>query len=114
MDLQQFRRFLKEGQPVSVHVKYNGFRRHHEPIVGMWNDRYLEFYEGVEFDRLMVLYDDLLFFPRQVTEADCTCAGGSLQPEGQFQYAVASAKKGETAHGPMELRRTGFLKAIIK
>ena len=79
MDLQQFGRFLKESQPVSVHVKYNGFRKHHDSIVGMWNDWYREYYDGVdgvdgvEFDRRMVSYEDLLFFPWQVTDADCTC-----------------------------------------
>ena len=46
--------------------------------------------------------------------ARAVAAGGWFQPDGRFQYVVASsAKKGETAHGPMELR-TGFLKAIIK
>ena len=113
MDLQQFGRFLKEGQPVNVRVEYDGFWKHHDSLVGMWNDWYREYYDGVEFNRLMVRYEDLLFFPRQVTEAVCTCAGGSLRPDGQFKYAVVSAKTGENAHGPMELR-TGFLKAIIK
>ena len=75
MDLQQFGRFLKEGQPVNVHVKYSGFWKHHDSLVGMWNDWYREYYDGVEFDRRMVSYEDLLFFPWQVTDADCTCCG---------------------------------------
>jgi hypothetical protein len=112
-DLTQFGRFLKEGQPVKVHVKYSGFWKHHDSLVGMWNDWYREYYDAVDFNRLIVRYEDLLFFPRQVTEAVCKCAGGSLRRDGHFLYVVDSAKKGATAHGPMELR-TGFLKAIIK
>lgn len=112
-DLQEFGRFVKEGKPVKVHVKYNGFWKHHDSLVGMWNDWYGEYYKGVDFNRLMVRYEDLLFFPRQVTEAVCKCAGGSLRRDGSFEFVLDSAKKGLTAHGPMEYR-TGFIKAIIK
>ena len=36
-----------------------------------------------------------------------------MKTDGTFVYVVNSAKKGETAHGPME-SRTGFVKALIK
>jgi hypothetical protein len=112
MDLVQFGKFLKEGQPVPIHVKYNGFWKHYDSLVGMWNTWYREYYDGVPFQRVMVRYEDLLFFPYQVTQAVCACAGGELRTDRDFQYIVKSAKKGETAHGPMELR-TGYLQALI-
>ena len=79
----------------------------------MWNDWYREYVDINHFSRIIVRYEDLLFHPRNVTETVCKCAGGRLRKDGRFEYVTGSAKKGPTAHGPMELR-TGFVKAMIK
>jgi hypothetical protein len=97
----------KDYFPVSV--RYSDFYKHHKSLIGMWNDWYNE-YKNVEFQRLFVRYEDLLFHPRQVTETVCHCAGGTMN-RGKFQYVVDSAKKGIGAHGSV---RTGYVDAIIK
>jgi hypothetical protein len=113
-DLTQFGKYIKEGRPIPVHVRYSDFWKHHDSLVGMWNDWYREYWEPQEdLYRVMVRYEDLLFFPKQVTEAVCHCAGGSLRRDGTFTYIVSSAKKGLTAHGPME-QRTGLIRAMIQ
>jgi hypothetical protein len=111
--ISDFGKFIKEGESVKVHVKYNSFWRHHDSLVAMWNDWYREYWNNKSFSNIIVRYEDLIFHPRAVTEAVCRCAGGSLKKDGHFEFVVNSAKKGPTAHGPMELR-TGFIKAIIK
>eukprot|EP00545_Synedropsis_sp_CCMP1620_P002647 CAMPEP_0119009524 /NCGR_PEP_ID=MMETSP1176-20130426/4422_1 /TAXON_ID=265551 /ORGANISM="Synedropsis recta cf, Strain CCMP1620" /LENGTH=508 /DNA_ID=CAMNT_0006962055 /DNA_START=204 /DNA_END=1730 /DNA_ORIENTATION=+ len=111
--VSDFAKFIKEGQPVKVNVKYNGFWRHHDSLIGMWNDWYREYWENASFSKIIVRYEDLIFHPQKVTAAVCHCAGGSLKKDGHFEYVLNSAKKGASAHGPMELR-TGFIKAIIK
>ena len=100
---------LKGLDHFPVTVKYADFRKHHESLTGLWNDWYNE-YRGVEFQRLFVRYEDLLFHPKNITETVCTCAGGTMN-KGKFKYIVDSAKKGVGAHGSI---RTGYIDAIIK
>ena len=100
---------LRDKDHFPLSVKYADFRRHHESLTGLWNDWYNE-YRGVEFQRLFVRYEDLLFHPREIAESVCHCAGGTMN-RGKFQYVVDSAKKGLGAHGKV---RTGYIDAIIK
>ena len=100
---------LRNRDHFPVSVKYADFRKHHESLTGLWNDWYGE-YRGVEFQRLFVRYEDLLFHPREVAESVCHCAGGTMN-KGKFNYVVDSAKKGLGAHGKV---RTGYIDAIIK
>jgi hypothetical protein len=100
---------LKNKDYFPLSVRYADFTRHYQGLTGLWNDWYNE-YKGVEFQRLFVRYEDLLFFPKEVTETVCKCAGGSMNP-GKFMYQVDSAKKGKGAHGNV---RTGYVDAIIK
>jgi len=113
LELKTWGKFLKAMKPIPVHVKYNGFWKHHESLVGMWNDWYREYFGTDSFPSLIVRYEDLLFHPQEVTETVCRCAGGSLRRDGHFEFVLDSAKKGDTAHGPKE-DRTGFLQALIK
>lgn len=92
-----------------LRVRYADFVRSHESLTGLWNDWYNE-YKGVEFHRLFVRYEDLLFHPKLVTETVCKCAGGVMNGD-KFSYVVDSAKKGLGAHGSV---RTGYIDAIIK
>lgn len=101
--------FLAGKDHFPLSVKYADFRRHHESLSGLWNDWYNE-YMGVEFQRLFVRYEDLLFHPKNITETVCKCAGGQMN-KGKFTYVVDSAKKGLGAHGKI---RTGYIDAIIK
>ena len=100
---------LKDKDHFPVDVRYADFHRKYKSLTGFWNDWYNE-YKGVEFQRLFVRYEDLLFHPKEVTETVCKCAGGQMN-KGKFQYVVDSAKKGIGAHGKI---RTGYIDAIIK
>lgn len=101
---------LKDAKSVPVSIQYAEFIRTHDSLLHHWNDYYRAYYDA-PFPRAIVRYEDLIFFPKQVTEAVCTCAGGTLQNKGQhFQYVVESAKKG-AAHGS---EKTGYLNAIIR
>jgi len=111
-DLEKYGKYLQKSQPIPVHVKYDGFFRHHESLVGFWNDWYREYWDSTSLPRLMVRYEDLMFHAQEVTEKVCHCAGGSMARD-KFTYVIDSAKKGNEAHGPKELR-TGYLKALIK
>ena len=113
-DYHQFQRFLGgRNESIPVHVKYNGFWKHHTSLAHLWNDWYREYWNITTMNRLIVRFEDLLFHPKAVTTAVCKCAGGSLKRDGKFEYVLDSAKKGPNAHGPMEAR-TGFLKALSK
>ena len=100
----------EENPDLSNAVHYAEFTRHHDSILHLWNDYYNE-YLNVPFHRLIVRFEDLIFFPEQVTETVCKCAGGSMNLNGVFRYVVDSAKKGAAAHGKV---RTGYVDAIIK
>ena len=100
----------EENPDLSNEVHYAEFTRHHDSILHLWNDYYNE-YLNVPFHRLIVRFEDLIFFPEQVTETVCKCAGGSMNLNGVFKYVVDSAKKGAAAHGKV---RTGYVDAIIK
>lgn len=100
---------LRDKDYFPLAVRYADFRRHHKSLTGLWNDWYHE-YKGVEFQRLFVRYEDLLFHPKEVTTTVCECAGGTMN-QGKFVYQVDSAKKGVGAHGNV---RTGYVDAIIK
>ena len=101
---------LQGAESIPVSIQYADFIREHDSLLHHWNDYYRAYYDA-SFPRLMVRYEDLIFFPRQVTEAVCMCAGGQFLKPGQpFQYMVESAQKG-AAHGT---EKTGYVNAIVK
>jgi hypothetical protein len=99
---------LTENQPVPLHVKYKEFTKHHDSLVGFWNDWYNE-YVHAPFPRLIVRFEDAIFHPKELTKIACECAGGELNKT-PFRYEVESAKKG-TAHGK---EKTTYVDALIK
>ena len=101
---------LKDAKSIPVSITYAEFVREHDSLLHHWNDYYRAYYDA-SFPRLLVRYEDLIFFPQKVTQAVCTCAGGNfLKPGQSFRYMVESAKKG-AAHGN---EKTGYVNAIIK
>lgn len=105
---------LKDKDSVPVRVRYGDrdekIFRNHDSLVHFYNDWYQEYIE-VDFPRIIVRFEDLVFFAKETTKAVCECAGGNLNK--RFRYIVDSAKKGEAAHGPMS-QRTGFVDSIIR
>jgi hypothetical protein len=104
----------------------------------MWNDWYGEyFYENytmnatmgsvesqgnltAPFPRLMIRFEDIIFFPYEVTQQVCKCAGGVLghRPDdtdvanNTFHYVVRSAKTGG-GHGPAS-QRNGLIDSWVR
>jgi hypothetical protein len=95
---------------VPVDVEYADFTVHHDTLVGFWNDWYGQ-YANVTWPRLLVRFEDLIFYPVEVTKTVCECAGGQLNPNKPFQFIVESAKHGNKAHGK---ERTGYIDALVK
>lgn len=92
-----------------VQVNYAEATSHHLSLPGMWNDWYNE-YLGVDFPRIIVRMEDLIFHGKQVTETLCKCGGGSpRQP--QFQHISQSAKLGTAQHGS---DKTSLVEAMIR
>ncbi len=119
------------GEYNPVEVKYGAGKSHHRSLGHMWNDWYGEYYYGdandtaggkrstnAPFPRLIVRFEDVIFFPYEVTKQVCDCAGGVLGhreddkdvADGTFHYVVRSAKTGP-AHGA---QRNGLIDSWAK
>jgi hypothetical protein len=94
------------GAPVDI--QYAAFLQHHDSLVHFWNEWYGD-YITADFPRLIVRFEDVIFHPKEITQAVCECAGGQLKKRG-FHYVVESAKKG-AAHGT---DKTSYTDALIK
>lgn len=73
-----------------------------------WNEQYYTFGDS----RIMVRYEDILFYPRELTMRICACAGGIPVHPDSFTYFIDSAKWGP-GHGKEE-QRTSLIPAMIK
>lgn len=104
---------LEGKMSIPVNVKYAEFKREFESMAHFWNDWNAEYIDGVDIPRIIVRYEDLIFYPHQVVTRVCECGGGSMRKDGTFHYVTQSAKKGKNAHGPSSAR-TGYVDAIIK
>jgi hypothetical protein len=98
--------------PVRIDYGYPG-RVQYESVIHLWNRWNRAYYETIQFPRLMVRHEDLVFYPDQVVQQVCQCVGGTYlphQPNRTFQAELISAKTGK-GHGKT---RTGFIDAWIK
>jgi len=108
-----------------VDIKYGAGTSHHKSLGHAWSDWYGMYFYGngtaangggkstdAPFPRLMVRFEDLIFFPYETTKQICECAGGILghrqddkdvPDDGTFHYVVRSAKAG-FGHGPASQR----------
>ncbi len=127
------------GGYVPVDVKYGYGTSRHRSLLHLWNDWYGEYFYGNErngtaaasdadegdvrppFPRLMIRFEDVIFYPYEVTKSVCECAGGVLghrkddrdvPDDGTFHYVVRSAKTGP-AHGPAS-QRNGLMDSWAK
>lgn len=67
----------------------------HDSMAELYNEWYGDWLD-VDFPRLIIRFEDLLFHAEQVVERVCKCGGGVMK-DGPFEYVQDSAKKG-TAH----------------
>ena len=117
----------------SVKAKFGPYQYHHHSLAHLYNDWYGDYFyknsTGTEseksdtsapFPRLIVRFEDLIFFPYEVTTAICKCAGGQIAhraddkdvANGTFHYVVRSAKAG-MGHGPTG-HRNGLIDSWIR
>ena len=99
----------------TVHAKFGPGPSDHASIAHMWND-WNGVYHNATFPRLLVRFEDTVFFPKEVSRRVCSCVGGKLmtpkERDGLFHYVIDSAKTGP-GHGP-GAKRNGLLDAWIK
>ena len=125
----------KDGKWNAVNVTFAPGTTHHRSLAHVWNDWYGEYFYNnftmdssansygisnlsAPFPRLMVRFEDIIFFPYEVTQQICKCAGGILghRPDDQdvanntFHYVVRSAKTGG-GHGHT---RNGLIDSWVK
>lgn len=112
----------------NVNVKFGPAQTHHQSLGHLFNDWYGDYFytnstqrnTTAPFPRLIIRFEDIIFFPKEVTEAVCRCAGGSIGhraddkdvANGTFHYVVRSAKAG-FGHGPQS-HRNGLIDSWIR
>ena len=115
----------------AVDVKYGSGTTHHQSLGNLWNDWYGDYFynnnttsstkkTAAPFPRLIIRFEDIIFFPYEVTKQICTCAGGVLGhrqddkdvANNTFHYVVRSAKAGG-GHGPAS-QRNGLIDSWAK
>jgi hypothetical protein len=111
-DLEHFPQ--EQRQPlVPVDVKYSKeFAMSHNSLAHFWSDWY-QLYFNATFPRIIVRFEDLLFYGQEVTETLCSCGGGvprEDRPPG-FRRVSESAKLGMGSHGK---HKTDLVGALIK
>jgi hypothetical protein len=99
--------FTSDQAIVPLYVKYNRETTNHLSLAHLWSDWYHEYTNG-DFPKLIIRFEDLLFFGKEVTEKACKCAGGEMYP--RFRHIGNSAKKG-TIHGD---DKTSLVDALIR
>jgi len=99
----------ESSQSCPVTVKYAETVTHHTSLPDFWNDWYNE-YSKADIPRVIVRFEDLLFYGKNVTETLCKCGGGEPRRP-SFVHVMASAKLGTAAHGS---NKTNLLDALIQ
>ncbi len=118
--------YTLQHKTVPVYVKYNRETVNHESLAHMWNDWYHDYYHAnmtkttktntaststasnaTTFPRVMVRYEDLLFYGKEVTTAACNCFGGQMKR--RFRHIGGSAKV-----GVIHLNKTSLIDNMIK
>jgi hypothetical protein len=107
---------LTNSTTIPVSVAYSpaeNFYGHHDSLIHLWNEWY-QLYFNATFPRVMVRFEDLLFYGKEVTETLCACGGGVPREDRKFPHFVhimESAKLGTAAHGK---QKTNLVGAMIK
>lgn len=96
---------------IPVRIKYDFGLEKWDSLAHLWTAWYRQYYQDADYPRLMVRYEDFLFYPKQVTQMICECAGGTLRKH-KFIYWVNSAKYG-SGHGNSE-KKTSWVSAMIR
>ena len=82
--------FRPESDHVPIKVNYNNHSVIYNSIIQIWNDWYRSYWNA-DFPGLFVRAEDLMFFPQQVTQKVCECAGGKMKEN----FSLVKKKKKE-------------------
>ena len=107
----------------AVTVQYGAGKLHYQSLIHLWNEWYGQYFyftnnNNTTFPRLIIRFEDIIYFPYEVTKQICTCAGATLGHRvddadvinGTFHYVIRSAKVG-SAHGK---QRNGLIDSWLK
>lgn len=137
-DFSSCPKLKKDAYWNEVDVKFGPGSTHHKSLAHLWNDWYGEYFysnynmnatadiarsksnQTAPFPRLMIRFEDIIFFPYEVTQQICECAGGVLGhrlddkdvANNTFHYVVRSAKTGG-GHGPAS-HRNGLIDSWVR
>lgn len=95
---------------IPVHIKYDFGLRKWDSLAHLWTSWYQQYYKDADFPRLVVRFEDFVFYPKEVTRQICTCAGGTIRDGQDFIYQVNSAKHGP-GHGTA---LTSWVSAMVR
>jgi hypothetical protein len=95
---------------IPVRIKYDFGVRKWDSLAHLWSSWYQQYYKDADYPRLVVRFEDFIFYPKQVTQQICTCAGGTTRDDQNFKYQVESAKHGP-GHGTA---RTSWVSAMVR
>mmetsp|Transcript_7689 Transcript_7689/g.10977 ORF Transcript_7689/g.10977 Transcript_7689/m.10977 type:complete len:448 (-) Transcript_7689:7-1350(-) len=119
---------LKNHRPNNVSARFGADKTQRvsfDSLAHMWNVWYGEYFNETKHPLVMVRFEDLIFYPKEVTQKVCECAGGELMKPHQvysdkdqlahgsdFHYVVGSSLNGP-GHGRANPRH-GLIDAWIK
>ena len=100
------RRGIWRGGPdgdgaVPVTVSFGPRQRNvtrHSSLAGLWNDWYGEYFDEVDFPRLIVRFEDIMLKPQEVVTKVCQCGGGEIKDTANFVMVADSAKGKRGSH----------------
>ena len=92
-DKKRFKR-LKNATSVLVWMgKSREVGPNWDSLAHLWNDWYSSYvYEATTFPRLIIRFEDTLFYGKEVMKTVCECAGAKLTSPSKFRYVVDEAK----------------------
>lgn len=101
----------EKGVPIPATIKYlKNYTEYFPSLAHVWNEYYSQ-YRNADYPRLMIRYEDMLFYPKAVMKRVCECVDGDFLDSG-FSLKVDNAKFGP-GHGEQNPNH-GLLTSILK
>ena len=98
----------KHQSTYEVTLRYKQDWVTYSSMVDLWNTWYNDYVYQVNFPRLIIRFEDILFNIETIVSEICECVGGEMEP--QFQYTTESAKEADYGHKGS----SNLLQSIIK
>lgn len=103
--------FTLDMKSVPLNVRYKNEVARHESLAHFWKSWYHEYY-NVNFPRLMIRLEDLVFHPYKTLQSICDCVEGSFASEKDFSLVATSVKNvASAAHS--KTRKTDLVSSFF-